>query len=117
MEHSADQPKRIRFRISRAPGYRIHPASGAWGGVGPKRDYVIHFYVEHSAVPDAVTHDVAPGGKLGPEVLREPDTEVLEVDRELMTGVVMSLDEAEVLAKWILKNVTEYRKATEGTQG
>lgn len=110
----AEPPQEVEFRYSRSPGYRLHPADGAWGGLTPGGDVMVCFYVEHFPTPSTVRQPVNEDGTLGKEVFREPPREPGVITRELQTGVVLTLDEAERLAQWLAGRVKQRQALQRG---
>lgn len=94
--------KEITFRFEKDPDYRIITSNGAWGGITPRGEVCFDLYFEHLDTPEEITYMATPDG-LGPELRREPDTQ--DIVREAMVGVVMTVDNAESLARWLLEKV------------
>lgn len=109
----AEPPNRVRFRYSFADGYRLVPANGALGGLTPKGDFRVEFYVEAQSLPEFQDFALTEGKKLG-EQLDPPEVPV--VDRRVTAGVVLSLAEAERLGVWLLERTSEARKKAEKPQ-
>jgi hypothetical protein len=103
--------KKLTITTKRAKEYRVIPAEGALGGLTPSQMFQINFYLESPNIPSTVTHELLPDGKLGPQVAHEFDGG--EVLRELQCAVLMTPDQAESLANWIMATV----KAQTGDQG
>lgn len=110
----ADEPtaQRITFHFEKADGYRLVPANGVWGGVTPKGDFKLEFFVESMNTPDSLTNRLE-GGNVGPEESRMPDRRLV---RTLQCGVLISTEHAEAFAQFILDRVKEYRAIIEAMQ-
>lgn len=98
--------KEIGFRFERDPEYRIVIANGAWGGITPRGELMFDLFFEHLEMPEEIYYMTTPEG-LGPESRRVPDP--LLIIREALVGVVMTPENAESLAHWILEHVRMYR--------
>ncbi len=106
----ADAPKEIVFRHTRAADFRTIAANGVHGGVTGRGDFRFDFFVEYTGLPETVTHSVTPDG-LGPQIDRTPERP--DVIRESQVGVVMHVDQARNLARWILERTKALEKRTE----
>lgn len=96
----AESPKEIVFRHIRADSFRTVAANGVHGGVTGRGDFRFDFFVEYTGLPETVTHSVTPDG-LGPQIDRSPERP--DVIRESQVGVVMHVEQARNLARWILE--------------
>ena len=110
--------KRLMFRYSRDPAYRVVYANGAFGGVTPRGEIKFDLFVESPAAPDAVRVAITPDG-LGPE---ESEVEPGSFVREAQVGVVMTGEQAKHLGHWLLGKVSELenrraRRGATGTEG
>jgi hypothetical protein len=107
-----DEKKKVKFGFKKSSDYRIIPANGAWGGVTPRGDFTLDFFVEHNPTPDYVVHEIKPAGGLGVEVEREAGgkEDSYLITRELVGGVLLSLGEAKSLANFILEKCAEFEQ-------
>lgn len=105
----------VRIEFERSPNYRLVPADGAWGGPTPRGKIMVNFFVDVPTSPYSVTHGVTEEGQLGPEVERTPDAAegTPRVTREFETGVLLSVDDAESVAHWLLDQVEMVRRDLE----
>jgi len=87
--------------------YKILNANGAWGGVTPRGDYLIHFYYEYVNPPEVETLEISTEGVR--RISRTPETP--NNRRDLIVGISLPLDHAEGIANWILNNVKQFREA------
>jgi len=90
---------KVKFQFSKSSEYRLVAATGVWGGPMPAGQIRIEFFVDHAAIPAAVTYAITPEGKVGEEVEREPSDRTIA--RELQMGVVLTPDTAESLVQWL----------------
>jgi hypothetical protein len=114
---SGKPSEEVEFRFSRSSGYRVHAADGAWGGLTPGGDIAVSFYVDQQPTPSTVRKMLRDDGTLGDEVSRDPPKEARIVERELQTGVILTLEGAEVLADWLKARVEQGRKLREAHAG
>jgi hypothetical protein len=110
----AAQKKRLTIATKQSHAFKVFPAEGALGGITPSQQYQINFYIETPNVPEEVTHELNENGTLGPQV-HEKRSEV-DIVRELQCAVVMSIPQAESLARWILSTI-ETKKDLSKSEG
>lgn len=91
--------------------YRIVPANYymvAWTGLGDMR---IDFMIQHLPLPERVTHALD-GLNIGNELKRDPAGARLE--RIAQVGVLLSIEQAQVLSDLIKTQIENYKKSTKG---
>ena len=111
MAEPKGEDRQVKFLFEYDQGYRLIGANGVWSGITPRRDMRLDFFVESVGVPEQVTHLVTENGGLGPELNRSPDHRIV---RRLQVGVLLSLDQAESIADFIKKQITEFKQRMEG---
>ena len=106
------RPERVKFEFIRSPLFRVVHSNGVWGGLTPRGELSMAFFSERKSPPKSVTHEITPEGGLGPEVSRDVSRlgQSPNVQREWEVEVLMSLDEAENLHRWIGTRIDEWRK-------
>jgi hypothetical protein len=109
-KRGGEPPEEVEFRFCRSAGYRVHPADGAWGGLTPTGDVAVCFYIDQQPTPSTVRHALKKDGTLGDEISRDPPKDAQMIIRELQTGVVLTLEKAEVLADWLKARVDQGRR-------
>jgi hypothetical protein len=103
----------IKITFRKAPGYRIIPVTGAWGGVNPQGEIVFDLFVEKLEVPESIRIRVEPG-RPPAEIAREGQVHV----RESQMGVVVRPDIARSLGEWLIQKANEAASGTvEGNEG
>lgn len=119
-EHSEQQntPSEIYFTYQHADDYRIVYATGAWGGLTPQGTIKFDLYNEYVAPPIHERRSVNIDGSLGDQIELERLNEgeagrAINMVREMQIGAVMSPNDAEHLANWLLEKVAEWRSAQE----
>lgn len=96
------EKKKIKFIYNRPDDYKIVYTNGVFGGVTPRGDICCNFFFEHPLIPEAQVYEVEQG-KIGKELIKATNTSV--VNRDLKVGVVLKVEDAESIAKWILDRV------------
>lgn len=109
----SDNEPVVRIEFERSPAYRLVAADGAWGGPTPRGHILVEFFVDVPSSPLSVTHGLTEDGQLGPELERSPAVQdnAPRVSREIQIGVLLSPDDAEGVARWLLDQVEAIRGA------
>lgn len=96
--------------------YTYNPTyvNGAQGGVSPRGEIVIHFYLERPPLPHSIQHELTPAGTIGRELASEPEELANTLVRFVDTGVVMDYANASRFHDWLgskLKELEEMHAA------
>jgi hypothetical protein len=110
MPEPAGEDRQAKFFFEYDPSYRLVGANGIWGGVTPRGDLRLDFFVESIGIPEHVTNLITPDGKLGPELGRTPER---RFSRRLLVGVLLSMEQAESVAEFIQERVQQFKKMQE----
>lgn len=108
------QPKKLYFLYEYADDYRVLPCNGVSGGVTPRGDIKADFFVE-SLQLQMQGHEVRPDGSIGDVVEREP-SDNSTIIRRVEAGVLLSVEQAEFIGRWLIEKANDYRKATAGVK-
>ena len=60
-------PNEVTFRYTDSPFSRVIHVDGLWGGLVPDSTVHMAVFSQHHPIPDSVTHQLEPTGKLGKE--------------------------------------------------
>ena len=104
-------PQKVRFNYKKADDYRIIFANGAYGGFTPRKELMFHFFHEYKETPE--TEVMAIGEDGSPVPIRKDIPEEIEMTRELKVGIVLTIEEAFSIGRWMLDKVEEFKKAAE----
>jgi hypothetical protein len=99
---------KYKFRSDYNPVY----INGAYGGVSPRGELIVSFYLERAPVPNCEKRELiaTPEGiKVGEIPIMEPTNYDHTLVRFVEAGIVMNLDTAESVANWILEKVRQQR--------
>lgn len=110
---SQNKPE-ITFKYIFNYNYNPTYVNGAQGGISPRGEVVIHFYLERPPLPNSITHELSPQGAIGAEQGVEPEDLNNSMVRFVDTGVVMNYDNARLFHSWLgdkLREVEEMIKA------
>jgi hypothetical protein len=101
-----DKPE-LTFKYIFDYGYNPVYVNGAHGGVSPRGELVMNFYLERMALPNSITHEINPNGTIGREVAAEPEDLGQSMVRFIKSGVVMNLQNAKELHHWLGERIKE----------
>jgi hypothetical protein len=107
MADETSKVQEVEFFFEYDSNYRIIAANGGWVGVTTRGDLRIDFVVEGQAIPKSIKNKFTPTEGMGEEIGRDPPA---RFSRTMQIGVLMSLDNAEVLADFIKVKIAEARK-------
>lgn len=108
------QNKEFTFKYIFNYGYNPTYSNGAQGGISPRGEVVMHFYLERPPLPNSLSYEIAPNGALGQETGSEPEDLGTSMVRFIDTGVVMSYENARMFHAWLgdkLREAEEVAKA------
>lgn len=94
------------FRYDYNPVY----VNGAHGGVSPRGDLVVNFYLERQPLPNELTHTVNPDGSIGGVVAVEPEELHSSMVRFVSSGVVLNYQNARDLHQWLGSKIAEMER-------
>jgi hypothetical protein len=97
----------LKFKYVFADDYNPVYVNGAHGGVSPRGELLMNFYLERMALPRSVTHEINPAGTIGDEVAAEPGDLKNSMVRFIGTGVVLNYQSAKDLHLWLGERVKE----------
>lgn len=111
-----NESKKIKFVFKRSSDYKLLPVNGAWGGVTTRGDFTLNFFVECGTTPNYVINEITSEGKLGNVIERDPSEpkEIISVTRELVGGILVSIENAKSIANFILEKCAESEKSKKG---
>lgn len=81
--------------------------NGAHGGVSPRGELVINFYLERQPLPNSISHEITPQGAIGSETGVEPSDLGRSLVRQVINGVVVNHQTARELHFWLGEKIKE----------
>lgn len=81
--------------------------NGAHGGISPRGELVMNFYLERQPLPNAITHEITQAGTIGPETEVEPSDLTRSLVRQVINGVVVNYNTARELHYWLGEKLKE----------
>ncbi len=103
----AQNKPELKFKYIFNYGYNPTYVNGAHGGISPRGELVVNFYLERMALPESITHEINPNGTIGNEVASEPEDLKNSLVRFIETGVVLNYQGARDLLMWLGDRVKE----------
>lgn len=102
-------PPQIPFHYIKSYYYRVVHADGAFGGVTTRGLIHMDLFSERNPIPQMMTHQVQPDGRLGEEI---PGGTVRRegVVREVEVGATMDLHTAKALLTWLQDKIDVLEK-------
>jgi hypothetical protein len=105
----AEDKKKVKFKFNKTPEYRILFANGAYGGVTPRGNFLLHFFNEYSPVPTSEVIVLGDKGEVKQaQAIREQGESEFGKPvyvRDLVVGISMPADQAVSVANFILERV------------
>ena len=98
-------PDIIKVYYEKSKDYRLIPVTGAYGGISPRGDVIIDFYVERLDSPKEVTMEIDEDGKA-----TEKSRVGQRYIRERQFGIVLRPDVALSIGRFILDKAKLVKK-------
>ena len=99
--------KDVEFHYIKSNTFRVVHADGVWGGPTPRGYITMAFYSERAPIPKRLVHEITSEGTLGRETSRDARAGIV---REVDVEVMMDLDLAKGLLRWLEEKVTVLEK-------
>lgn len=106
------EPAKIKFKYIFADNYNPRYANGVLGGINPRGEILMNFFLERQALPNSETHTVEQGKLSEHSVTHEPDDLRTSAVRVIEQGIVMNVEQAKNLHDWLGKVLAEHLKLT-----
>ncbi len=103
---SQNNPK-LKFKYVYADNYNPVYVNGAHGGLTPRGELVVNFYLERTGLPEAIVHEIKPDGTLGGEIAQEPADSMNSLVRFIESGIVLNAENARTLHAWLGERIKE----------
>ena len=103
---SSNKPE-MKFKYIFTYDYNPVYINGAHGGISPRGELVMNFYLERQPLPNAITHEITPAGTIGPETDLDPSDLSRSLVRHVTNGVVVNYQTARELHYWLGEKLKE----------
>ena len=102
----SEKPK-ITFNYHFAENYNPVYVNGAYGGVGPKGEIIINFYIERQGIPKSHTHEINEDGSLSDIPKSVPRDPLSNTIRFIETGIILNFESATRIHSWLGQKIKE----------
>ena len=106
-----EDKKQIKFKYVFQEDYNPIYINGLFGGITPRGEVVINFFLERHGLPRSQTHEINEEGFIGGEIEREPKDQRDSMVRYVEQGIILNLQNAKALNKWLEEHITKLDKA------
>jgi len=105
--------KEVKFKYKFSSNYNPVYANGAYGGIGPKGEIIMNFYLERPPIPNAQTHLLSENGELGELTEQDPIDFDSTFIRYVDSGVILNIDNAKAIRDFLDQRIREFETAKE----
>ncbi|HXK48853.1 MAG TPA: hypothetical protein PKW56_00140 [Clostridiales bacterium] len=102
----AKKPDKIKFKYIFDHNYNPKYVNGAYGGITPKGEIAVHFYLERQGLPNSQTYELTKN-RLGEEIEKDPDDLHESMIRFVDTGVILNVETAKEVICWLQEKVNK----------
>lgn len=110
-------PQKVEIKYTQPANYRPTFVNGAFGGINPQKQLVVNFYFENNPTPESQTFELNENGKLGNELERKPESDILYINREITTGIILDLESAKRISNWLNNKITQLEEIKKQEDG
>ena len=103
------EKSKITFNYHFSENYNPTYVNGAYGGVGPKGEIIVNFYLERQGIPKSHTHEINKDGSLSSEPESVPLDSLSNVIRFIETGIILNLESAKRVHAWLGQKIEEQK--------
>jgi len=103
----ANRKPEVTFKYIFNYAYNPVYVNGAHGGMTPRGELVMNFYLERPPLPQEITHEINPDGTIGDIVGEEPADLKNSMVRYIDSGVVLNYDTARNIHFWLGERLKE----------
>ena len=103
----AQNKPEIKFKYIFNYSYNPVYVNGAQGGLSPRGELIMHFYLERMPLPESVTHEINQNGTIGSESDTEPEDLKNSMVRVIENGVILNYQNARELHFWMGERIKE----------
>lgn len=107
-ETAQPTPSKIKFINKKPDNYQSYYSNGIFGAITARGDFEMNFFFEHAA--DISKEQVMNYEKGEFKLIEQNPTDFTVLTRDLQVNIIMSPQQAEASAKWILALIDEFKK-------
>jgi hypothetical protein len=102
----------IDFHQKRLENYRTYYIDGIFGGITPRGLLALECFIERKSTPTRIKYLIKDSGELGAETERDDETKGLL--REIECGLIIDINTAKSLVKWLSQKIEEHKTLFQG---
>lgn len=91
----------IAFKYIYNYSYNPVYVNGAHGGISPRGELVMNFYLERPPLPEEIRHEITQNGIIGEVTAEKPENLSNSMVRFIDSGVVLNYESARNIHHWI----------------
>lgn len=103
----SDKKNELTFKYVFDDSYNPSYINGAHGGVTPRGELVVNFYLERQPLPKAISHELVINGSIGRETEVEPSDLHRSFVRYVSSGIVLNQQTAKEIHFWLGEKLKE----------
>ncbi len=103
----ASNKPEVTFKYIFNYAYNPSYVNGAHGGLTPRGELVVNFYLERPPLPQEISHEINPNGTIGEVTAEEPADLKSSMVRFIDTGVVLNYESARNIHFWLGERLKE----------
>ena len=107
-EMTQQMPSKVKFINKKPDNFQSYYSNGIFGAVTARGDFEMNFFFEHAA--DISTEQLMNYEKGEFKLVEEDPIDFAVVTRDLQVSIIMSPQQAEASAKWILELLDKIKK-------
>jgi hypothetical protein len=104
----------IDYHYIKTNHYRTFYANGVFGGITPRGELQMDFFIERQVIPQLATYKILNDGKLGEMIKTNGKSGFI---REFDCGVVMNMEVAVAFHQWLGQKIEEFVKIKNEKEG
>ena len=102
----------INFKYIFTYDYNPVYVNGAHGGISPRGEIIMNFYLERMPLPNELSHAINPDGSIGDVVSVDPSDLNNSIIRYVPNGIILNLQSAVDLQNWLGSKIAELEQLT-----
>ena len=103
----ANKKPEINFKYIFNYGYNPVYVNGAHGGISPRGELIMNFYLERQPLPNSISHEINSNGTIGNPTSEEPEDLQNSMVRFIDTGIILNYESARNLHFWMGERLKE----------
>ena len=101
--------EKLKFKYLFDKSYNPVYCTGGFGGLTPRNEIVLNFFMERHPIPYSETRAINLDGSIGPVLSMKPkeDENTAKVIRYVESGIIMDIQTAKEIRDWLNNNIEE----------